>query len=267
MTIDAYFSMLDLELAGESYSKADFRRDLRTRISRSDGSVEYKLQNISAVLAELGGVFIDGYKPARNVQQLLRERVTERFAAASELRRRMIRAAEEPAPLTEVELGDPVAAPRAATEAPAAARGRVGKIVDFQEREARNRALGLAGEEAVVRLERRRLVSFGEDALAKRVRHVAVLDGDGLGYDVLSFTPQGVERFIEVKTTRYSRELPFFVSRNEVEFSADEAERFCLYRLFQFGGARMGHYELPGALRSSADLVPEVYRGIPRASD
>jgi hypothetical protein len=55
----------------------------------------------------------------------------------------MIRAAEEPAPVVEVELGDPVAAPRAAMDVPAKAHRRVGKIVDFQEREARNRALGV----------------------------------------------------------------------------------------------------------------------------
>lgn len=262
LTIDTYFSMLRLELDGEEFSKAAFRRELLQRIDRSSGSVEYKLQNISAVLNELGGVFINGYKPAVNVQGLLRERVTARFAEEVDLRQHMIRAAEQPAPTDAVDLGDPVDAPRRPLPVPGAERRRTARMVDFSEREARNRSLGVAGEEAVVRHERRRLLTLGQPRLAERVRHVSVLDGDGLGYDVLSFTPDGDERFIEVKTTRYAKELPFLVSRNEVDFSSEEPERFVLMRLFGFGSGG-GHYELPGSLRLTAQLRPEQYRGLP----
>ena len=266
LTIEAYFSMLRLELDGEEYSKAEFRRELRKQIQRSDGSVEYKLQNVSAVLADLGGAFIDGYKPARNVQGLLRERVTYHFTEATDLHSQMVRAADEAPPAGEVELGDPVPLPRVARATPPPGRKRVGRVVDFQQREAANRALGLAGEEAVVRREQRKLAAYGQERLAERVRHVSVLDGDGLGYDVLSFTPDGKERYIEVKTTRYSRELPFFVSRNEVQFSVEEPDHFCLYRLFGFGKPQGGHYELPGSLTATADLRPEVFTGLPSSA-
>jgi hypothetical protein len=62
--------MLRAELAGEPYSKAAHNRDLRTRLNgRSKQSVEYKHQNISAVLIGMGLPYIDGYKPTRNFQR------------------------------------------------------------------------------------------------------------------------------------------------------------------------------------------------------
>jgi hypothetical protein len=264
LTIDTYFTMLRLELDGESYRKADHRRQLLHRIDRSAGSVEYKLQNISAVLNELGGVFIDGYKPASNVQGLLRERVTARLSEAVDLRRLMVEAAEQPAPTDGVTLRDPVALPSVELTTPGLGRTRVARMVDFHEREARNRSLGLAGEEAVVDLERRRLNAAGRDDLAKEVRHVSVLEGDGVGYDVRSFDQSGNERFIEVKTTRYARHLPFLVTRNEVDFSEERPQEFVLYRLFKFGSpSAAGHYELAGSLRAQAQLDPTTYRGLP----
>lgn len=65
----AYRRMLDLELSGVAYSKAEFRRDLLTGslTARSNGSIEYRMQNISAVLDELGLPRINGYRPAINV--------------------------------------------------------------------------------------------------------------------------------------------------------------------------------------------------------
>lgn len=262
LTIDTYFSMLRLELDGQAYSKAAYRRDLLTKINRSDGSVEYKLQNISAVINELGGVFIDGYKPASNVQGLLRDRVTERFGGAVDLRDQMVTAAEQPAPSGVVTLGAAVAPPEVELTTPALGRARVARMIDFHEREARNRSLGLAGEQAVVRLERARLAAAGKDDLAAEVRHVSVLDGDGVGYDVRSFDTSGKERLIEVKTTRYARHLPFLVSRNEVDLSVEEPDKFVLYRLFKFGSGG-GHYELPGSLRDVAQLDPTTYRALP----
>jgi hypothetical protein len=52
--------------------------------------------------------------------------------------------------------------------------------------------------------------------MADRVEHVSATRGDGFGYDVLSFEPDGRERFIEVKTTAFGAMVPFFVTRNEL---------------------------------------------------
>ena len=45
-----YFAMLHADLAGERYSKAEHNRALRGRLDRSEGSIRFKHQNISAVL-------------------------------------------------------------------------------------------------------------------------------------------------------------------------------------------------------------------------
>lgn len=258
--IDVYFSMLSLELAGEAYSKTEFRRSLSGTVPRSEGSLEFKFQNVSAVLDELGAVWISGYKPRRNVQQLLRGRVTERFEGAVDLRHDMLRAVE--APVGEVaSLAPPVGPP--STEPPIGRSGRVGRHVDFAAVEAANRSLGMAGELAVVDFERRALLSMGRDDLAVKVRHVSVEDGDGLGYDVLSFDPETDESlFIEVKTTRYGRELPFYVTRNEVDFSDEVGEAFTLARIYEFG-RRTGQFRLTGSLRQSMWLKPQTYLGGP----
>lgn len=263
--IDVYFSMLEKELGGEEYNKSAFRARLRSEIDRSNGSVEYKFQNVSAVLAEIGAVFIDGYKPARNVQQLLRQRVVERFQQADGLRQQMLQAVEAPPSRPRLELSDPSPVPMVPIRTDHSPRGRrIARRDDYQKIEAENRALGLAGERAVVRRERRRLADAGRLSLAERVRHVSVLDGDGLGFDVLSFESDGAERYLEVKTTRYSPQQPFFVSHNELELSGEEPDRFTLVRVFRFETPRAGFYELPGSLRLSADLQPATFVARPR---
>jgi Domain of unknown function (DUF3883) len=55
--------------------------------------------------------------------------------------------------------------------------------------------------------------------LASKVKWVAQEDGDGAGYDILSFSPNGQERFLEVKTTVGHQRTPFFLSRNEKDFA------------------------------------------------
>lgn len=105
---------------------------------------------------------------------------------------------------------------------------------DYLEREAQNRSLGLAGEEFVLTFERWRLVHTGAGQLADRVVHVSRTKGDGLGYDILSFEPDGTERFVEVKTTSFGERTPFFVSANEVRFAREHAPQFQLYRVFDF---------------------------------
>ena len=46
-----YFDMLDQELRGQAFNKSEHRRRLKAVLDgRSDGSIEYKHQNISAVL-------------------------------------------------------------------------------------------------------------------------------------------------------------------------------------------------------------------------
>src|SRR5271170_4298738 len=66
-----YFAMLAADLAGRAYIKSRHSAALMARIGRTHRSVEFKHQNISAVLDELGMPWIPGYKPKRNYQNAI----------------------------------------------------------------------------------------------------------------------------------------------------------------------------------------------------
>jgi hypothetical protein len=118
------------------------------------------------------------------------------------------------------------------------------------EREARNRSLGNAGELFVLNFERARLINLGKEWLAEKVEHTSQTRGDGAGFDILSYEETGADRLIEVKTTKYGRETPFFVSRNELAVSESEASRYYLYRLFGFN-VKPRLFTLAGAFSAS----------------
>jgi hypothetical protein len=108
-------------------------------------------------------------------------------------------------------------------------------------------------------VEERRLRRVGKRRLAERIDHVSRTQGDGLGYDVLSFDDDGAERLIEVKTTRGGVSSPFFATRNEVEVSDAERARYHLYRVFAFD-RKPQLFTLPGSLRTTCLLEPMQYR-------
>lgn len=262
-TVADYLHMLTQELAGQTYSKSAHRRALQLRLDgRSEGAIERKHQNVSAVLIELGCPWIPGYKPLVNYQVLLFDVVAERIAGDALFDQAAAVAAEQPAvaPLStdfDALLTDAPAL-RAAEPAARYRAQRVAFRRDYLEREARNRSLGTAGEEFVLAFERHRLHKAGQSRLSERVEHVAHTRGDGLGYDVLSFEASGRERFIEVKTTAFGKETPFFISRNEVDLSAEVADQFQLYRLFEFR-RRPRLFTLSGRIQDRCHLDPLNY--------
>ncbi len=97
-----------------------------------------------------------------------------------------------------------------------------------------NRSLGAAGEEFVMRFEVARLLQTRHHQLAQRVERVSETRGDGVGYDILSYEDSGRERLVEVKTTGFGRETPFFVTRNELDVSQKNHEQYVVYRVFDF---------------------------------
>jgi hypothetical protein len=94
--------------------------------------------------------------------------------------------------------------------------------------------IGDLGELFVVQLEKDKLKKANKPQLAKKVAHHAKDQGDGLGYDVLSFDEQGNEMFIEVKATKSNKNTPFFITRNELERSKKEQEKYFVYRVYNF---------------------------------
>ena len=259
-----YLKMLSLELAGQSFSKTAHRRALQQKLNgRSDSSIEFKHCNISAVMRDLGFPTVRGYQPRSNYQNLLREVVEAQVTRQTSLDSLALAAVEQPAVSPElIDFSKVVAnAPKRQHIASDATPYRDYAPVkrDYIAREARNTSLGIAGEEFVVRFEHWRLNQLGQTRLADRVEHVSQTKGDGLGYDVLSFDVNGKERFIEVKTTAFSKETPFFVTRNELDFSKDTSDHFVLCRLFEFRQApRL--FALNGALDRHCALDPVTYR-------
>ena len=226
--------------------------------------MELKHQNISAILIELKAPWITGYKPMANYQSLLFD-ITE---ARVKEDRDFDEVASAAVDLTAVVpqginfAGLVVPAPRKSILKDVGAREYVRRSIglkkDYLGIESRNRSLGKAGEEFVVQYERRRLLELGAKTLIERVEHVSQTRGDGLGYDVLSFEANGKEKLIEVKTTAFGREAPFYVSRSEVELSKAEPDRFHLYRLFEFRRQpRM--FTLAGLVSKHCGLEPVSY--------
>lgn len=267
-TVEDYFDMYAEFLAGAPVNKSAHRRVLLPRLrDRTEGAIEFKRRNISAVLSELRFDYLDGYRPAVNVQGALRDVVASQLRARSDILMKLQRIVDEPASpairesVPRLEL---VAAPER-QEAPRVVRENVPFVpiqasVDYQAREASNRSLGQAGELAVMEFEYRRLRHAGNRTLAKKIEHVSNTRGDGLGFDVLSFETSGQERLIEVKTTRLAEMTPFFLTRNEVEVSSVRHEHYSLYRLYRFdAGPKL--FILPGSLRESCRLDPILYRG------
>jgi hypothetical protein len=264
VTVADYFAMLASELSGVPYNKAAHRRSLAQLLAnRSEQSVEFKHANISAVLIDIGFPYIAGYKPRSNYQGLLYEVVSDRLAANRQLQDLAAADADRPIVVPEVdEILTVLTAPPSARPPDEEAREREPArrtyTVNYLEREARNRSLGVAGELFVLNYEQARLVALGMDRLAAKIEHTSRKLGDGRGFDILSFDESGAERLIEVKTTKYGRETPFFVSRNEVAVSESRAPHYYLYRLFGFR-AEPRLFTLGGALSTTCRLSASSY--------
>lgn len=251
-----YFAMLTKELAQEPYVKAHHSAVLMQQIGRTHRSVEFKHQNISAVLEELGLPWITGYKPKRNYQNAI-------FGAIDRYLTRHPAALTPPLHLPT----QPVTAAPIFVDAPALEAieprpkdlERLVRKFDPTERDQRNRLLGKAGEEFVVRLEQRRLEEAGRNDLSRKVRWISEEVGDGAGYDILSFDPSGAERLIEVKTTNGAARTPFFLSRTEHEVSEERAAEWRLYRVHKFAQSPR-IFTLTPPLANAVHLRAEAYR-------
>jgi hypothetical protein len=267
-TVADYLQMLRLELAGQPYNKAAHNRSLMRQLNhRTRGAIELKHQNISAILLEHRFAYIPGYKPMGNYQLLLVDVVLDRIERDTTLVQLVLEAVERSAvkpdldSLRGVRVDPPHVTRR--VEKPRLPGFPTRRAVkrDYLQLESRNRSLGLAGEQFIAAFEARCLHNAGRPALANRVEHVADIQGDGLGYDVLSFDVTGRERFIEVKTTDFGATTPFYVTRNELAFSEERAGQFVLARVHEFRKSPK-FFELEGAISKSVllDAVSFVAR-------
>jgi hypothetical protein len=138
----------------------------------------------------------------------------------------------------------------------------IARKFDVAGRDERNRALGRAGEERVLAHERAALRTAGRDDLARKVRWVSEEDGDGAGYDIASFAPDGLPRLIEVKTTNGWERTPFHITRNELAVAEERRSEWRLFRLWNFSREPKA-FELhpPLAITLSIGISPSLRCG------
>lgn len=258
-----YLRMFRLYLGGQPCSKTEHRRRLQQIIERSEGSIEFKHQNISAVLRDLDMQWLGGYAPRGNYQNLLAQEVIRQIDAEPDIDRAALLDVERPAVLPSnpdfhsIKVDPPEI--RKSVREPSSTERIPRKLKrDYLAREARNASLGRAGEEFILQFEEWRLHQHRCQHLASQIEHVAKTD-DAAGFDILSFETDGRERFIEVKTTSYAKETPFYLSQAELEFSKSNEANYRLYRLYEF---RLSPqlFELSGRVDNYCLLDPISYR-------
>lgn len=256
LLVAEYFELDRIQRAGGEVVKAELYRRLGAKIERDPGGVENKFQNISAVLASLEMDYARGLKPRPNIQQSLADAV-ERYLDEHPVLvfGTPTTAALGPADVLEV----PIPSAKPNRDPIERTVKRIARKYNSAERDARNRNLGTLGEKLVLEREKLQLIRHGKDKLANEVRHVAEEDGDGVGYDIRSFTPSGEERLIEVKTTNGPATTDFFLSRTEIETANERPDIWRLHRVHLFDSSP-AIFILPPPLDRSLRLAPEVWR-------
>ncbi|HEU5341128.1 DUF3883 domain-containing protein [Edaphobacter sp.] len=251
-----YFVMLDADLSGQPYVKSRHSTTLMAQIGRSHRSVEFKHQNISAVLEELGLPWIPGYIPKKNYQNSIFDAI-DRYLTQHHAVLEMAQPVSTPTPTPTVFVESPT--PTKGDRKIPAGLNRLVRKFDPVERDYLNRNLGKSGEAFVLEVERLRLESENCRDLARKVRWVAHEDGDGAGYDVLSFEQSGRERLIEVKTTNGAARTPFFLTRNERELAMERPTEWQIYRVHLFASTPRIFTICP-PLEDAVILRPETWR-------
>lgn len=261
-----YFSMLSKELSGQSYNKAEHRRRLLPLLNkRSDGSCEFKHQNISAVLINLGQPYIKGYLPRFNYQSMLEDKVIDYLIGHQSIEEQFKQFADKEISPLEIssnfsQLIEEAPLVRNRVEEPAAAYTRNPIKTNYLEQEQQNSKLGFLGEEMALKYEKWQLTISGKENLADQVRWISKEEGDGAGFDILSRNLNGTDKYIEVKTTKLGKETPFFFSRNELLFSQSKSHDYHLYRLFNFEKyAKM--FVKKGTLDTICSSIPMTFKG------
>jgi hypothetical protein len=261
-----YFQMLSEELTGKSFNKSEHRKSLLPILNnRSKGSIEFKHQNISAVLINFGHPYIKGYLPRYNYQKILEESVIKYLNRNIGIEEKFKLFADK-----EVNFNSTVNFEKFIIEPPPPIVGLVAESnplyhrspikINYLEREQSNNKLGMSGEELVLRYEKWDLLKKGKNNLAEQVRWISMEEGDGAGFDILSKNCNGTDKYIEVKTTKLGEKTPFFFSRNELIFSQKHSNVFHLFRLFNFeAGAKM--FIKTGCLDTICYSVPVSYQG------
>lgn len=108
-----------------------------------------------------------------------------------------------------------------------------GRIVDHAQYQTEKSEIGRKGEEFILKKEKLIVEQELGKELVKEIIHSSVVEGDGLGYDILSFSTTGIKH-IEVKTTKNGVDTPFYMTYNEKMFLDLHKDTYFLYRVYDF---------------------------------
>jgi len=133
------------------------------------------------------------------------------------------------------------------------------KKVDFESLNKTKKTRGTFGEVLVFNDEVTKIASLGLECV---VDHVSLTQGDGLGYDILSFNEKGEEVFIEVKTTTQNKIDGFYLTPKELQVALDNENNYKLYRVYHLD-IKAGTYSVEifdgKEIESLFDLTPVSY--------
>ena len=262
--VDDYMSMLLQDLKGEKYNKKSHREKLKPQLNnRTDGSIEFKHQNISAVLIDLDYPYIDGYKPRFNYQNELFQAISKKTEEIDldlpdiidkNLNKTEI-STEDLTP-TLIEVQPPTTINRKINPYEKIEFGRKTKK-NYALIENNNKNLGRRGEELVLEFEKQRVTKLKLDV--SKVQWISEIKGDDEGYDILSLNDDGSARYIEVKTTTQGIDFHFFISGREVEFSRRNKDNYFIYRVFNLNKSP-NFYTQKGYVIDSFELFPTEFK-------
>jgi hypothetical protein len=143
------------------------------------------------------------------------------------------------------------------------------RVINWEVVDQNRRNTGAEGERLVLDFEVNRLLEKFRADLAGQVRHVSAEQGDGLGYDILSFNSDGTPRHIEVKSTTDSPDAAFYLSKRELDHMIENQSTSFIYHVF----LNRDHPELSSVrIYPAMDVLnfrrtPTQYRVNPRSGD
>lgn len=103
---------------------------------------------------------------------------------------------------------------------------------DYITQEINNMFVGFIAEKWVVEFEKKKLLKAKQYDLVDKIEHISNIKGDGFGYDIVSYDENRNKIFIEVKGTTARMNIPFYVTKNEINASNKYKDKYYLYRVF-----------------------------------
>lgn len=131
------------------------------------------------------------------------------------------------------------------------------------EDEIRNKELGYKGELFILNIEKEKVKSELGDFYANKVKQI-LEENDLAGYDILYWNKVDgkiIEKYIEVKTTKFSKNEPFYISSNEVKFSKKNDKSYYLYRIYNYDIEKCTgeYFVIKGNIEKQCNLEPQNY--------